>query len=114
MKYGFLQKNTVSFKRWSRKAYAVLLSLNREIVIAHVSFDIADYSLRKNGIRVFLSESDSDYRKERYSNDLMKCIAFYGKYDTVSKEDGIKTYFSNNGKVDDGFSRLSSTFFCFI
>lgn len=114
MKYGFFKKNTVSFKRWSRRAYAVLLSLNREIVIAHVSFDIADCSLRKNGITVFFPESDFDYRKEQCSNDLMECIVFYGEYDTVSKEDGIKIEFYNNGKVDDGFSSLSSTFFCFI
>ncbi len=114
MKYGFLQKNTVSFKRWSRKAYAILLSLNREIVIAHVSFDIADHSLRKNGITIFLSEIDSEYRKEQKPSDLIKCIVFYGKYDNSSKEDGIKTDVSNNGKVDDGFSNLSSTFFCLI
>lgn len=110
MKYGFLQKNTVSFKRWSRKAYAILLSLNREIVIAHVSFDIADHSLIKNGITVFLSEIDSEYRKEQKPSDFV----FYGKYDNSSKEDGIKTDVSNNGKVDDGFSNLSSTFFCLI
>ncbi len=39
------------FKRWSRKPYAILMSLHREVVIGVVKAQICDASMLKMGIK---------------------------------------------------------------
>lgn len=39
------------FKRWSRKPYAILMSLHREVVIGVVKASICDASMLKMGIK---------------------------------------------------------------
>ncbi len=48
------------FKRWSRKPYAILMSLHREVVIGVVKAEICDASMLKMGIK-----TRCDYRAEQ-------------------------------------------------
>ncbi len=45
-KYSF--NNSVRFRKWSRKAYAIFMSLRFQVSIGHVSKGIADSALTKN------------------------------------------------------------------
>ena len=50
-----IRKLRARFRRWSRTNYAMFASLGREVLIGHLSTDVADASLRKLKKRLLLT-----------------------------------------------------------
>lgn len=46
-------RTPIRFRRWSRKAYGVLMTLHREVTLGRVCRSIADAALLKSGTRSF-------------------------------------------------------------
>ena len=74
-KYGF--KQCLRFRRWSRKAYAVLISMSYQVSIGHVSKWIANSALNKNVNRtnngIFTSHDsalENDFNEKDYIKDI--------------------------------------------
>lgn len=63
LRRSYLNSN-LRFKRWSRKAYAIFLSLGREVTIGKLSVQIADASSRK--------QENKGFEEIRFSNEDLK------------------------------------------
>lgn len=47
MKKQTINRNTIRFRRWTRKGYSIFCSLNRQITIGVLNFKIATSSIKK-------------------------------------------------------------------
>lgn len=60
-KSAFINKyDSVRFRRWSRKNFAVFSGLHREISIGHIAFDISEKALLKSNKKTIASFADSE------------------------------------------------------
>lgn len=57
------------FKRWSRKPYAILMSLHREVVIGVVKASICDASMLKMGIKISCDHDAEPARHDASPDD---------------------------------------------
>ena len=84
MRYQYkILNNAVVFSKWTRKSYAVFVSLHRVINIARLSIDICIASFGKiqamlrllnQGIGIDANENDSPEREEELSEWIMKLL----------------------------------------
>lgn len=83
MKYSnpYIQRCTLRFHRWSRKAFASFLSLGKHVIICHVKASIADASCAKGGVSSSVSRCSNlinmiGFDKKSYFDDLFDLLVF--------------------------------------
>lgn len=87
------RSQALRFRRWSRKAYAAFISVQRAVTIGQLSFSVADRFEKKNqslhtGIGTFtdgFSEEDDEERENTEENKRslayrMDCLRHYSRY----------------------------------
>ncbi len=114
-KRGYIQSKKVVFKRWSRKAYAVFISLKKEVCIGKVAKSIVEKSLskgkslQKNSLKLF-TEKFNIFTEKAEDNDILTQIIVELEWDNCvytlpCQEKKEKIYIYNNHK--SGYSELS-------
>lgn len=82
-------RKTLRFRRWSRKAYSVLISLTNHVTVGHVSKSISDASCRKSSMISLLQPNRN--------------IPFDSRFLSENEEDEDSTHlygFENNLSLD--------------
>ncbi len=115
-KRDYIQNRKLVFKRWSRKAYAVFVSLKKEVCIGKVAKSIVEKSLskgkslQKNTLKLF-AEHLTLFTDEQENNDILTQIIAELEWDNCvqllpcqEKKENI-FYIYNDEK--SGYSELS-------
>ncbi|WP_165156590.1 hypothetical protein [Parabacteroides sp. ZJ-118] len=84
------RSQALRFRRWSRKAYAAFISIQRAVTIGQLSFSVADRFEKKNqslhnGIGTFMAGffEVNDEKMERTGKDRWSFVTSYGLFTTL-------------------------------
>ncbi len=117
---NYIEKKRLVFKRWSRKSYAVFVSLKKEISIGRLTKSIVEKSLikgkplQKNALRLFVQKLNLFVEKEEDIDILTQQIFGLGVDNYVyllpiKQETGSKNIKHNNYYHNSGCSEMNVT-----